>query len=176
MAKRVSTRPEWLPASQVADIYSVSGCTSSDFADYVQYWKHNGYFFFDSPDAIRALAREGSIDLEGTTLFYYEVYEREFDDALNEWKPFEPEESFPTKVQVPPEKQPAGYDVVTFSTGTSAECSPLSCNGLATEIETNAHCLLDSLEEAVRLLERGAFRNSEPGPFRIFAVYRVAWR
>jgi hypothetical protein len=51
----------------------------------------------------------------------------------------------------------------------------LSCNGLAAEIETNQHCLLRSLEEAQQLLESGRFDNSEPGPFRILAVYSAQW-
>jgi hypothetical protein len=68
-----------------------------------------------------------------------------------------------------------GYDVVTFSVGTSAECSPLSCCSLATEVETNEHCLLPSFERAQRLLNEGRFDNTEPGPFRIFAVYSVGW-
>jgi hypothetical protein len=68
-----------------------------------------------------------------------------------------------------------GYDVVTFSAGTNPECSPLSCNGLAAEVETNQHCLLTSLEQARDLLEQGQFKDSEPGPYRIFAVYSVAW-
>jgi hypothetical protein len=68
-----------------------------------------------------------------------------------------------------------GYDVVTFSAGTSAECSPLSCNALARDVPTNAHCLLDSLDRARRLLEEGAFTNAEPGPYRVFAVYSTAW-
>ncbi len=42
MAKRVSKRPDWLKAPQVIDIYSVSGCISKNFADYINYWRHNG--------------------------------------------------------------------------------------------------------------------------------------
>jgi hypothetical protein len=42
MAKRVCMKPDYLKAGQVADIYSVSGCVSSDFADYIDHWKHNG--------------------------------------------------------------------------------------------------------------------------------------
>jgi hypothetical protein len=40
MAKRVFTRPDWIKASRVADIHSVSNHVSDNFADY---WKHNGY-------------------------------------------------------------------------------------------------------------------------------------
>lgn len=77
MAKRVSKKPDWLDAPQVIDIYSVSSCVSEDFADYTNYWKHNGYWLFDSPGAIRAVAKENAIELEGTSLFYYEAYEME---------------------------------------------------------------------------------------------------
>ncbi len=50
MAKIVATKPDWLKNIDVVDIYSVSGCISSDFADYINYWKRNGYCFFDSPE------------------------------------------------------------------------------------------------------------------------------
>ena len=172
MAKRVSGRTEWLDAAQVVDLYSVSNCVSKDFADYVNYWKHNGYWFFDSPEIIRQLALEHSLDLNGTTLFYYEVHEMEFDDDENEWRHFEPDE-FPTQVESPPQKVLEGFDVVNFFCGSQAECSLLSCNSMATEIQTNPHCLLTSLDEAQRLLETDAFDGCEPGPYRIFAVYSV---
>jgi hypothetical protein len=173
MAKRVSDRPEWLKAAQVIDIYSVSDCVSNDFADYVDYWKHNGYWFFDSPEIIRQVALENSIDLKGTSLFYYEVHELEFDEDESQWTTFEPE-AFPTQVVIPSEKLLEGFDVVNFYAGSSAECSLLSCNSVAAETQTNQHCLLTSIEEANRLLETGAFEGGEPGPYRIFAVYSVA--
>jgi hypothetical protein len=174
MAKRVSPRPEWLAAEQVVDIYSVSGCISEAFADFIPHWKHNGYWLFDTPEVIRQLARETAIDLQETSLFYYEVYEHEFDEIAEAWREFEPQ-PFPTQVVVPPERVLAGYDVVSFTVGTSAECSPLSCANLAQEVETNEHCLLASFEQAHELLERGRFNDTEPGPFRVFAVYSVAW-
>jgi len=40
-------------------------------------------------------------------------------------------------------------------------------------LPTNRHCLLPSLEAAVQALESGQFAHSEPGPFRIIAVYSV---
>lgn len=64
MAKRVSVRPEWIKAEGVADIYSVSGCVSEAFADYIRYWKHNGYWLFDSREVIRQLAQENCIDTD----------------------------------------------------------------------------------------------------------------
>jgi hypothetical protein len=104
--------------------------------------------------------------------FYYEAYENEFDEERKEWVSFNPEE-FPTNIILPRRSQFHGYDVVTFSMGTSPECSPLSCNHLAAEIRTNPHCLLESLADAKKSLEAGRFAHSEPGPFRIFSVYTI---
>lgn len=172
MAKRVMKRPESLNAHDADDIFSVSHCMSEDFADYINFWKHNGYWLFDAPQIIRQIADENSIDLKGTTLFYYEVYELQFEED-NGWKSFAPEPSIPTAVIEPAATHLEGFDVVTFSSQTSPECSPLSCNHLAGEVNTNSHCLLFSLEDAIQQLEQGKFRNSEPGPYRIFAVYTL---
>jgi len=175
MAKRIKVRPDWLNASGVEDIYSVSGCISEDFTDYINYWKHNGYWFFDSPDIIKQLAKDNSLDLTATKLFFYEVYEFQFDDVECRWETFQPEASFTTQVAMPRDKTLDGYDVVTFYVRTKAECSPLSCNSLATMVETNPRCLLTSVDQAKELLEEGKFNDAEPGPHRIFAVYSVAW-
>ena len=142
---------------------------------YVQDWKHNGYCFFDSPAVIREVARAHGIDVEEMRLFYYEMHALEFDDTDRAWRPFEPEPSFATDVLVPRVKTIEGFDVVTYSCGTVAECSPLSCNGVAKEVDVNRHCLLASLDDARRLLDQGAFDGTEPGPFRILAVHSTAW-
>ena len=173
MAKRVCTKPVWLEAGQVVDIYSISNCISEAFADYIDYWKHNGYWFFDSPEIIKDLAKENSIPLEGTSLFYYEVHEMEFDGGR--WHPFAPEPSFPTDVVPPARKRLEGFDVVTFNARSSPECSPLSCNSLAKGVRTNDHCLFASFEEAETNIKNGAFIRCEPGPYRIFSVYSVDW-
>ena len=174
MSKRILSRPEGFENTDIADIYSVSGCMSKNFADYIPSWKHNGYWFFDSPRIIQQIAKEDSVDLSETKLFYYEVYPLEFDDN-DEWKPFAPEDSFTTDIQLPESKNLDGYDIVTFSQRNSAECSPLSCNLLANTIPVNKHCLLPDFENAYQLLRDGKFQHSEPGPFRIFAVYSVSW-
>lgn len=78
MAKHVVPKPAQLKTEQVVDICSVSGHISPDFADYIKFWRHNGYWLFDSPKIIQDIATENNIDLSGTTIFYYEVYELEF--------------------------------------------------------------------------------------------------
>jgi hypothetical protein len=165
MAKRVVVKPDWIDATQVIDIYSVSQCVSRNFADYVNYWKHNGYWLFDSPEIIVALASANGIALSGTKLYYYEIYEHEFDDSTEQWRDFAPEPSFKTLVLPPSQRHLEGFDVVTFSVHTSPECSPLSCNSYATKIPTNEHCLLSSIDSAREAVENGRFDDSEPGPF-----------
>ena len=173
MYKSIALRPDWLKTDRVVHIYSLSGCISKSFADYINYWKHNGYWLFNSPDVMEEIASSAGISLSEMTLFYYEVYEQEFDESSSDWVNFKPGATFETNVMLPKHKQLHGFDIVTFSVGTSPECSPLSCNNLATNLPVNSHCLFDSLEQATQLLESGAFNNTEPGPLRIFAVYTV---
>ena len=42
-----------------------------------------------------------------------------------------------------------------------------------TKFRVNQHCLFNTQSEAKEALESGKFNDSEPGPFRIFAVYLV---
>jgi hypothetical protein len=172
MAKVVHRRDAWLKAPQVSEIYSVSSCLSDDFADWIGAWKHNGFWFFDSPALIAEVAEVLKADLTGTTLFYYEGLDREYLPESG-WRTYTPEPSFPLQVVAPERPILRGFDVVTYSQGNAPECSPLSCNGLAEQIPTNAFCLLDSLEETKALLDAGRFTHAEPGPYRILAVYTV---
>ncbi len=172
MYKNIVAKPDWIEAKNVVDILSVSHCVSDDFADYINFWQHNGYWLFDSPTIIEKIAKNNAIDLSKATVFYYEVYEYEFEENTKHWLTFAPED-FVTIVEQPNDKELIGYDVVTFFAHSSPECSPLSCNSVATNLAVNAHCLLDSFIEAKNALENGLFNNSEPGPFRIFAVYKV---
>ena len=173
MAKTVTNRPDWLEANGVRDIYSVSGCISPDFADYINDWKHNGFWLFDSPQVIRQLANEKGIDLKNSKFFYYEVYEKQFDENGSEETLKTSDLPFATNVEIPKARILEGFDVVSFYAGSGPECSPLSCNGLAKEYKVNQHCLFDSLEETIAHLRKDDFKNSEPGPYRIFSVYSI---
>jgi hypothetical protein len=107
---------KWLRAMKVSltlDVYSVSSCVNDDFADYVDYWKHNDWWFFDSPAAIQAVSQEHSIDLGDALLFYYEIYEFEFDHG--EWRSFSPGEGAGNRqagIATPSSKRLDGYDAV----------------------------------------------------------------
>jgi hypothetical protein len=172
MLKSVEARPSWIKSNAVTDIYSVSSCISGDFTVYVTYWRHNGFWLFNKPsDMDDIMAQEGKTR-DGLKLFYYEVYEHQFDENEMRWSSFAPEASLVTNVEKPVSARLEGYDVVSFSIGTP-ECSPLSCNSLGDDLPVNAHCLFETFREAKDALEAGKFKNSEPGPFRIFSVNSV---
>lgn len=176
MAKKIPQRAEWLKAPLVVDVCSVSACVNEDFADYGNYWKHNGWWFFDCPEAIQTLCREHAIDLQGTRLFYCEAYELQFDEE--KWCPFSPaDENLKDShgAYAPSTKRLDGYDVVTYLYSQAPECSPLSCNSLAEVVRTNSHCLFDTFEEAHAAVNSGQFNECEPGALRIFAVFSVEW-
>jgi hypothetical protein len=173
MYKSISLKPDWIKSSKVVDIYSVSSCVSEDFTDWIDYWKHNGHWFFNKPTIIQEIAKTNDISLSEMDLFYYLAYEKQWDVDDEKWNPYEPEESFQTNVIEPKEYNLEGYDIVSFSCQSSPECSPLSCNNMSQEINVNKHCLLSSFEEAKKYVEDGKFNDCEPGPYRIFEVYSV---
>jgi hypothetical protein len=170
MYKTVAKRPDWLSKPSIQSIFSVSPCISSDFTEWINFWKHNGFWFFDSPAVIFDLAQAHGIPIDDMTLFFYQIYEKQWNCETESWQEVVFEGTFETNVVIPDQKIVRGYDVVTYSTGNNAECSPLSCNSLATEIPTNEHCLLPDFDSAMELVESGAFRLGEPGPLRLIEV------
>ncbi len=173
MLKRVSPRPSWIKSAHVIDLFSVSSCISEDFADLIEYWRHNGFWLFNKPSDMDEIVAREVLSPDDLKLFYYEVYERQFDEVAMHWSSFSPDASFMTNVEKPRTARLVGFDVVSFTAGASPDCSPLSCNALADELPVNAHCLFETFQEAKEALELGKFNNSEPGPFRIFSVYSV---
>lgn len=88
------------------------------------FWKHDRDWLFDSPDVIEQVEREQSIDLTGTTMFYDEVHEEEFDEGIEKWRPYEREEAFTTNIRLPDPKILSGFDIVSSTSRNSPECSP----------------------------------------------------
>ena len=173
IAKRIAQRPDWLDVPHVWDICSVANCISEDFADYINYWRHNGYWLFDHPEVISDICNENAIDTSGLRFFYLESDLTQYDPDRTLWVDFEPVASFSTCVKKAHESQLLGYDVVTIYCCDAPEHSPLSCNHLASQLPVNKHCLIDSLDDARDYIVRGAFANSEPGLLRIVAVHEI---
>lgn len=173
IGKRIAERPEWLAIPCVKSIYSVANCISSDFADYIPFWRHNGFWLFDHPGIIVQLCVDNSIDMTGLSYLYLESDLVQYDTGRKRWSEFQPESSFETNVSKPIGARLMGFDVVTFSCGNTSEHSPLSCNHVASEILVNEYCLIDNSDDARDHIEAGVFANSEPGPLRVVAVHEV---
>lgn len=173
MAKKIVKKPDWLNTNVVMAIYSVSNCISENFANYINFWKYNKYWFFDSIDIIKEISKENNIDLSKTELLYYEIYEKEFDEDKGKWVKFEGEKSFGYDMQIPKKKLLLSYDVINYTARTTPECSVFSCNSLAENVTINKYCLMDSFEETIKIVETLDELKCEPGPYRILAVYKI---
>ena len=126
LSKLIVNKPDWLKSDKVKKIYSVSPCMSKDFCDYINYWKHNGYWLFDSVEIIMSLYKKENLNSSDYEILYYEAFEKQYDDNERKWKEILPEKSFETSVDIPQNFKLLGYDVATYSCGNTAECSPLS--------------------------------------------------
>ncbi len=173
MAKRIVERPDWLAVPPVHDVYAVSNCISPDFADYTEFWSHNGFWFFDQPSHILRLCSQHGISLDDLTFVYYEAFPQQFDTENRTWHGFAPDPDTKTDVSSPTNPHLLGYDIVSYSMQNAPECSPLSCNHVAADVRVNSHCLIDTLDYAIECLETGIFDNAEPGPMRVISVHTL---
>ncbi len=178
MRKQPQAIPDFLEDKNVKAIYSVASCQGDYFTrNWIDYWKHNGYWFYNTPEDIDALCKENNIDYSDTILFYYEGYELEFDfdeQGEEEWKPYACDKDMKTDVRIPLEKHLVGFDVVEYCCRNSAEDSLASCcKDIAVACTLNEYCLFDTFEEAKQALVSGIYHDAEPGPYRILAVYLI---
>lgn len=164
--KHRTPRPEWLPVPHVEEICSVSGCIARQPADWIDSWTHNDWSAYDTPELARAVAEEGC-DLYAWRILPT-LFGREAEQPL-------------TLTGVAPSALPTdferlGWDVVSRS-GLGIlgfECSPLSCNRMASQEAVNRYCLLDSEADAVAFARRCAVEQPEPGDYLVIEVWRAS--
>ena len=165
-AKRTVGRPDWLRAPGVAEVCSVSCCVSEDPDGWIDHWRHNAMWVYDTRELAWSVVPEtvrGEFDL-----YAYQMFPVEFVDG--EQRPF----AIP---QLNVEPLPAsfdriGYDAVSRSCGNNFECSPLSCNHMAEHLPTNRYCLIDEADSAFRLAAQCEAGGCEPGPYFVVEVWR----
>jgi hypothetical protein len=174
MAKSISEhKPPWLDAPNVIAVLSVSECVNDNVVpETAAPDLRNGFGLYNSPQAIKTAADRSSSNIQNATLFYYEGHDFERDGET--WQPFRPNAFGEVSVEEPATKLFVGFDVVTRCDGPNSH-SPLSCNSIAQDVATNSNCLLDTFTEAEEHLSSGVFDDGEPGPYQIYAVYRVDW-
>ncbi len=164
--KKVVHRPDWLPL-RVTAIRSVSECVSKGPDDWIVHWTHNEFGRYSTQSAAIAVVPEA--DRSQFELHAYRMLPGVFDGG--ERLSFELLEI--AVEPLPQDFESLGFDAVANSCGSGFECSPLSCNLLAEEIETNEHCLLPTLAAAVEAALRFSREEPEPGPY---FVVEVLWR
>ncbi len=174
--KHIATREEfiakgWALNEIVDEVCSVSGCLSDGPQDWINKWRHNFYFLYDSEEAAAemTLGEQRCFDI-----LAYRVLRRRFDE--NDETPIDL--SAPTVTSMPESYRRIGFDVIEslqkLECGASIGCSPLSCNGKAGETPVNRYCLIDDFETALETARRFASGRDrvEPGPYYLFEVYR----
>jgi len=166
--KFVHEKDDWLKASNIKNIYSVSECISKCPINHYDHWKFNSLVFYDNEKILEELLVKDVINKSELTWFYYEIFEKEILNGI--WKEFEVEKLNVEKLD---SYKLVGFDIACYSIGSSHDCSPLSCNRGAEVFEVNEFCLINKLEDAINSAEKidkdGGY---EPGPYRILGVYK----
>jgi hypothetical protein len=169
MAKRIAQRPDWLAASSVIEICSVSDCISKPAEGWTEAWEDgrlNAWGLFHSPEEAEKLVPEATAS--EYDIFAYELELVRYVEGIRE----------EIAVQTPGEILPAtgfrviGYDVVSGELGGFFECSPLSCNSWSEEVETNEYCLVDGSDRAHKLAAVAEASGCEPGDYFVVRVRR----
>ncbi len=166
-ARRVKARPEHLAAPGVREICSVSECISPGADDWIASWRHNSLGWFNTiVDAEKVVPAPQRHEYR---LFAYRLHPELF--RGRDRVALEP----PSDVRAEP--LPAGFATIGYDCASrsdastlSFECSPLSCNGMASEMPVNVHCLFPTLALAIAGAERFAVEQPEPGDYYVVEV------
>lgn len=164
--KRTVTRPDWLKAEGVEEICSVSPCLSQGPEDWIEEWKHNELWVYDSPDMAWSVVPEylkHEFDLYAYMLFPLIVREgRRGPFAL----------PLVNATRMGDDFRSLGFDAVSRTLGDGFECSPLSCNHFAEHYPANRHCLLDDFTAALELAIQFDLARPGRGPYHVLEVFR----
>jgi hypothetical protein len=171
-AKRVTSRPKELNAPGVQEICSVSNCISPAPEGWIGHWRHNELGWFNTiADALSVVPEP---ERPHYRVFAYRL------------EPFVFRQGTRVEIAVPSDVHPhpigpdfveRGFDAANKSMPTvlGVECSPLSCNYLATELTTNAFCLFPTYEAAVAGARSFSIDEPEPGDYYIIQVLELAF-
>jgi hypothetical protein len=163
--KRTAHRPEWLQAAPIDEVCSVSECISEGPEGWIDAWKHNACWVYDTPELAASVVPEGE---EGFEVYAYRQVPVCVADGEVRDEP-------PAEVDAAPltdEFEWLGYDAVSRSISPMFECSPLSCCGAAESMPVNRHCLFETLEQALAGAREFSSGPWEPGPYLVVEVYR----
>jgi hypothetical protein len=175
----------------VTEIASVGHYSSDGPTNWVDQWRHNEMWFFDSEALARKVIADAiQIEVEadrqrdppwrvklsrevGVTYdFYaYKMFPCWFVDGRQEAYDLSGLNCEP----LPADYERLGYDAVSREGVANLECSPLFCNGRAADIPVNCFCLIDEPERVLALAQMfsGSHGNGcEPGDYFVLEVWR----
>ncbi len=166
--KRTMQRPDWLKAARVEEVCSVSTCMSAAPDGWIDAWRHNEMWVFDTPELAWSITAPSVRD--EFDLYAYKLFPLKFDRGTRQ--------SFEIPLldvqPLPASFERLGYDVVSRCSDAAFECSPLSCNQMAQHVPVTRHCLLEDSEAAFRLAAECEVIGCEPGPYYVVEVWRQA--
>jgi hypothetical protein len=160
---------DWLGNESVLEICSVSHCISEGPDGWINQWKHNELGFYDSEEIAYQVIEENPSAFH---LYAYKMYPLSCLQGKTK-SALIPSAIASQVAALSTDYELLGYDIVTKSTSSFFECSPLSCNSAAAQYPVNRYCLIATEELAYQALtkicEKGTY---EPGPYFLFEVYR----
>ncbi len=165
--KIVVSNPDWLTdAPAVEEVCSVSECISTAPPNWIDKWRHNAMWVYDTPDLAWAVIPDE--DRLRYTLFAYRILPRRFDESGETDIPLPQLNVIP----LPSGFISLGFDAVSRSGEAGFECSPLSCNSLASAYPVNRHCLVNDIDTAIAMAQDFTVGKCEPGPYYVVEVLR----
>jgi hypothetical protein len=166
-AKRIVPRPKEIHAPGVREICSVSNCISDGAEGWLESWRHNELGWFNTIDD--ALGVVPSEMVGRYRLFAYRVAPQIHRGGTRLGASL-PHDVHPEPI--PPDFVVRGFDAVSRSHDgvVGFECSPLSCNYLAAELEVNEFCLFSSLSAALAGADAFSKEQPEPGDYYVVQV------
>ncbi len=165
--KKTKLMPEWLKATNVEMVCSASTCISEAPEGWINHWKHNECFLYNTIDDVGLILAKLN-DKDEYDIYAFKRYPIRIENGTSNV------ESIP-HVLVEPLTQNfefLGYDAVSMSMSPMFECSPLSCNRGAETMKVNKYCLFETYEEALSGAIEFSKGNWEPGPYYIVEIYR----
>jgi hypothetical protein len=166
--QHITPRPDFLKASHLTKIASVSTCIApqADPLAHSEPWNLNAWGLRDAPEMLPNVA--------DTMIRAYKLIALRFDADGEHDLPI-------SDVIAPPDHHfvSIGWDAVSRSVTPFFECSPLSCNGLVDEADVlgfavNEHCLFKTCDDAMRGARVFAAGRGEPGPYYVLEVFERA--
>jgi hypothetical protein len=175
--KRTAGKLDWLADAGVEEVCSVSTCISKGPDGWVDRWLHNPLGFFPSEEIAWGVV---GVDREAYDMYAYRMIEAAFQPGGGA-RSFDQHECRSFEASVLAEPLPADYELLGWDVAgnwlgwqqsMSFECSPLTCNGMAREIETNRHGLIWTLAEAIPAALQIGIEQPEPGTYYLLEVWR----